>query len=142
MIFLRSPALRQKNAKSFLNRRSQRSQRVTFFIKSHRRSVGLRCLNRDQQATKRSLVPNRPLVLKSQSSRSQPLWTGKRVDCRQRSTFKDRRQSGEVLHSAIFGLSDIDMPKGKMGSSFLHDIRWRITPQARAVHWEKLCDIV
>ncbi len=50
--------------KSFLNRRSQRSQRVTVF-KSRRRHVRLRCLNRDQQRTKRSLVPTRPLALKS-----------------------------------------------------------------------------
>ncbi len=65
MIFFVPPALRQeKKQKSFLNRRSQRSQRVTVF-KSPRRHVGLRCLNRDQQRTKRSLIPTRPLVLKS-----------------------------------------------------------------------------
>jgi hypothetical protein len=44
----------EKKQKSFLNRRSQRSQRVTVF-KSHRRHVDLRCLNLDQQRMKRHL---------------------------------------------------------------------------------------
>ena len=85
MNFFVPPALRQeKKQKSFLNRRSQR---VTV-LKSHRRHVDLRCLNRDQRRTKRSSIPTRPLVLESSRRRSRLPWTGETR--RLPTTFKGR----------------------------------------------------
>ncbi len=94
MIFLRSPGTKtEKKQRSFLNRRSQRSQRVTVF-KSHRRHLGLHCLNLDQQRMKHPLNPH-----SSSSSSFSTSMDGETL--RLPTTFSVQRSAFSVQRSAF-----------------------------------------
>ncbi len=102
MILLRSPGTKtEKKQKSFLNRRSQRSQRVTVF-KSHRRPRGP-VLSESRSATNET-----PLYPHSSSCSEIVIVVvldfygrGKRADCRQRSVFNVQCSTFSVQRSTF-----------------------------------------